>query len=208
MSRLVIVSNRVADLEKQAQSGGLAVALGDALRSVGGLWFGWDGQIVEEGTPLEVGTTVQDNVTIATIPMTDRDYQEYYLGFANEVLWPVCHYRLDLSNFQPAYFEGYQRVNGCFASALIGLLRPDDIVWVHDYHLMSLAYELRARGAKQRLGFFLHIPFPPPEMLQAIPVHNWLIEVLFQFDVVGFQTATDVNNFRRFVSEHLDGAGS
>ncbi len=205
MSRLVIVSNRVADLEKQAQSGGLAVALGDALRSVGGLWFGWDGQIVEEGTPLEVHRTVQDNVTIATISMTDRDYQEYYLGFANEVLWPVCHYRLDLSNFQPAYFEGYERVNKCFASALVGLLRPDDMVWVHDYHLMSLASELRVRGAKQRLGFFLHIPFPPPEMLQAIPVHNWLIEVLFQFDVVGFQTATDVNNFRRFVSEHLNG---
>jgi trehalose 6-phosphate synthase len=205
LSRLIIVSNRVADLEKQAQSGGLAVALGDALRSVGGLWFGWDGQIVEEGTPLKISETTQENVTVATIPMTDRDYEEYYLGFANEVLWPVCHYRLDLSNFQPAYFEGYQRVNACFATALLGLLRPDDLIWVHDYHLMSLAYELRARGVKQRLGFFLHIPFPPPEMLEAIPVHNWLIEVLFQFDVVGFQTATDVNNFRRFVTEHING---
>ncbi len=206
LSRLVIVSNRVADLEKQAQSGGLAVALGDALRSIGGVWFGWDGNIVEEdGLPLVKTETVQNNVTIATISMTERDYQEYYLGFANKVLWPVFHYRLDLSQFEPAYFEGYKRVNRTFATALAPLLRPDDVVWAHDYHLTSFAYELRALGAKQRLGFFLHIPFPPPELFQAIPSHDWLIKALFQFDVVGFQTSNDVNNFRRFVTELAQG---
>jgi trehalose 6-phosphate synthase len=204
LNRLVIVSNRVADLENQAQSGGLAVALGDALRSIGGVWFGWDGNIVEDGSPLEVSKTVQDNVTIVTIPMTERDYQEYYLGFANKVLWPVCHYRLDLAAFEPAYLEGYKRVNKSFATALAPILREDDIVWAHDYHLMSFAAELRARGAKQRLGFFLHIPFPPPELFQAIPYHDWLIEALFQFDVVGFQTSNDVLNFRRFVSSHAN----
>jgi trehalose 6-phosphate synthase len=205
LSRLVIVSNRVADLDNQVQSGGLAVALGDALRSIGGIWFGWDGNIAEEGTPVEVSCTVQNNVTIATIPMTAQDYEEYYLGFANKVLWPVCHYRLDLVNFEPAYLEGYKRVNNAFATALAPLLKPDDLVWCHDYHLMSLGGELRAHGAKQRLGFFLHIPFPPPELLQAVPAHTWLIESLFQFDVVGFQTSNDVGNFRRFVAEHVGG---
>jgi trehalose 6-phosphate synthase len=205
VSRLVIVSNRVADLENQVQSGGLAVALGEAIRSVGGVWFGWDGNVVEEGTPVNVTQTVQSNVTVATIPMTGQDYDEYYLGFANKVLWPVCHYRLDLVQFEAAYLEGYKRVNRAFATALAPLLKPDDLIWVHDYHLMSLAAELRALGAKQRLGFFLHIPFPPPELLQAIPAHDWLIEALFQFDVLGFQTANDASNFHRFVSEHAGG---
>ena len=205
MSRLVIVSNRVADLDNPVQSGGLAVALGDALRSIGGIWFGWDGNIVEDGTPIEVKRTVQNDVTVATIPMTDRDYEEYYLGFANKVLWPVCHYRLDLVQFEPAYLEGYRRVNKGFATALAPLLRPDDLVWAHDYHLISFGAELRALGAQQRLGFFLHIPFPPPELLQAVPAHNWLVEALFQFDVIGFQTTIDLGNFRRFVAEHVGG---
>ncbi len=205
MSRLVIVSNRVADLDNQVQSGGLAVALGDALRSIGGIWFGWDGNVVDEGTPIEVKRTVQNDVTVATIPMTDRDYEEYYLGFANKVLWPVCHYRLDLVQFEAGYLDGYRRVNKGFATALAPLLRPDDLVWAHDYHLISFGEELRVLGARQRLGFFLHIPFPPPELLQAVPAHNWLIEALFQFDVIGFQTTIDLGNFRRFVAEHVGG---
>ncbi|KAI95925.1 trehalose-6-phosphate synthase [Rhodomicrobium udaipurense JA643] len=205
MSRLIIVSNRVADLEAQVQSGGLAVALGDALRTVGGIWFGWDGKLVEGGEPAAVSKNENGAVTTATIPMTERDYEEYYLGFANKVLWPVCHYRLDLVHFEPGYFEGYKRVNCNFATALAPLLAPNDVVWAHDYHLISFASELRALGAKQRLGFFLHIPFPPPELLQAIPTHEWLVEALFQFDVIGFQTENDVSNFHRFIENHADG---
>jgi trehalose 6-phosphate synthase len=137
--------------------------------------------------------------------MTSQDYEEYYLGFSNKVLWPVCHYRLDLVEFEPAYLDGYKRVNKAFATALAPILQPHDLVWVHDYHLISLAEELRALGAKQRFGFFLHIPFPPPELLQAIPAHDWLIQALFQFDVIGFQTSNDAGNFRRFVTEHAGG---
>lgn len=205
MSRLVIASNRVADLDKNAQSGGLAVALGDALRSVGGVWFGWDGAVEQDGAALDIKIAHHDNVTVATIPMTESDYQEYYLGFANKVLWPVCHYRLDLCNFQTSYFEGYKRVNARFAETMASLLNPTDLVWAHDYHLISLASELRRHGVNNRLGFFLHIPFPPPEMLHAIPVYDWLVEALFQFDVVGFQTTTDLNNFKRFVTEEAGG---
>ena len=200
-----MVSNRVADLEKNVQSGGLAVALGDALRQSGGLWFGWDGKVVEDGAPLETQIAKKGAVTVATVSLTRADYEEYYIGFSNQVLWPACHYRLDLVNFKTNFLEGYRRVNKRIADALVELLRPDDVIWVHDYHLMSLALELRARGVTQRIGFFLHIPFPPPGVLLAVPVHNWLVKSLFSFDVVGFQTHADVINFQRFVGEQGEG---
>jgi trehalose 6-phosphate synthase len=205
MSRLVVVSNRVAYLEKKNQSGGLAVALGDALRETGGIWFGWDGTVVDEDAPRDADVAQQGKVTIATVPLTQRDYDEYYVGFANQVLWPVCHYRLDLVKFETAYFDGYRRVNARLADALAPLLRPDDIIWVHDYHLISLASELRSRGMTQRIGFFLHIPFPPPGVLLAVPVHQWLIKSLFACDVIGFQTNIDVLNFQRVVAENIGG---
>jgi trehalose 6-phosphate synthase len=203
MSRLVVVSNRVAYLE--SKSGGLAVALGDTLRQTGGVWFGWDGKVVDNDEQISVNAVQQDTVTIATIPLTEQDYNDYYVGFANQVLWPACHYRLDLVNFETPYFDGYRRVNARFADALTKLLEPDDIIWIHDYHLFSLASELRSRGVKQKIGFFLHIPFPPPGVLLAVPVHQWLVKSLFSYDVIGFQTNTDVVNFQRFVSEHVNG---
>jgi trehalose 6-phosphate synthase len=205
MSRLVVVSNRVAYLEKKNQSGGLAVALGDALRETGGIWFGWDGTVVDEDAPQGANITQQGKVTIATVPLTQRNYDEYYVGFANQVLWPVCHYRLDLVKFETAYFDGYRRVNARLADALVPLLRPDDVIWVHDYHLISLASELRSRGITQKIGFFLHIPFPPPGVLLAVPVHKWLVKSTFAYDVIGFQTHTDVLNFQRVVAETIGG---
>ena len=205
MSRLVVVSNRVAYLEKKNQSGGLAVALGDALRETGGMWFGWDGTVVDEDAPRDANVGQQGKVTIATVPLTQRDYDEYYVGFANQVLWPVCHYRLDLVKFETAYFDGYRRVNARLADALAPLLRPDDVIWVHDYHLISLASELRSRGMMQRIGFFLHIPFPPPGVLLAVPVHQWLVKSLFAYDVIGFQTNIDVLNFQRVFAENIGG---
>jgi trehalose 6-phosphate synthase len=201
LNRLVIVSNRVADLRKTTQTGGLAVGLADALKQRGGIWFGWSGDIDagDDGKPEveEIG-----KVTRIAIGLTQQDYEEYYLGYANSVLWPLCHYRLDLVNFQQAYFDGYVRVNEKFASSLAPFLKPDDIVWVHDYHLMPLAEELRRRGCRQRIGFFLHIPFPPPDLLAAAPNHEYLVECLSQYDLVGFQTEADVNNFRRYVEEN------
>jgi trehalose 6-phosphate synthase len=205
MSRLVVVSNRVAYLEQENKSGGLAVALGDTLRQTGGVWFGWDGTVVDDDAPLDVTTVEQGGVTIATVPLTEKDYQDYYVGFANQVLWPVCHYRLDLVKFETSYFDGYRRVNARLANSLFDLLKPDDVVWAHDYHLISLASELRARNSHQRIGFFLHIPFPPPGVLLAVPVYQWLMKSLFSYDVIGFQTNTDVINFQRCVSEYING---
>ncbi|MDH3582023.1 MAG: alpha,alpha-trehalose-phosphate synthase (UDP-forming) [Hyphomicrobiales bacterium] len=202
MSRLVVVSNRVADLSKAGQSGGLAVALADALNARGGLWFGWDGEVVKNGMRVRPKIRTVDAVKTVTLPLTQTDYNDYYLGFSNSVLWPIFHYRLDLSQFTTRYLKGYQRVNSKFADALVPLLKPDDFIWVHDYHLIPLAAELRKRGQQQKIGFFLHIPFPPSDILAAAPEHGWLVRALFSYDLVGFQTQTDLGNFERYVLEY------
>ncbi|HSV47500.1 MAG TPA: trehalose-6-phosphate synthase, partial [Ramlibacter sp.] len=175
MSRLVVVSNRLADPRKTA-AGGLAVALADVLNSTGGLWFGWSGKIVEDGKPGEgeVRTQQAGPVRLVTVDLSRQDHAAYYVGYSNGVLWPVFHYRVDLADFDAGYIAGYRRVNQLFARKLLPQLRPDDIVWIHDYHLIPLAAELRALGCAQRIGFFLHIPLPPPLILAAIPGHDWL----------------------------------
>lgn len=203
MSRLVIVSNRVAD-PNQAH-GGLDVCVLDALRKRGGVWFGWNGEIASKESCLEVGYAKLDRLTFVTTPLVERDYNEYYLGFANAALWPVHHYRLDLARFTPESVEGYRRVNERFAEMLAPLLRRDDIVWVQDYHLIPLGAALRARGVANRIGFFLHIPFPPPEVFVATPEHEWLMRAYAEYDLVGFQTKTDHLNFCRFVTECMGG---
>jgi len=205
MKRLVVVSNRVADWTSGGKSGGLAVALQDALKIHGGLWLGWSGDIVEDDHSCEVSREHHDNVTLATMPLTESEYQNYYLGFSNSVLWPVFHYRLDLARFEPEHWERYVSTVRRFAKALSGLLQPDDVIWVHDYHLIPLAAELRALGVDQKIGFFLHIPFPAPDVLAAAPQHRELIRALFDYDLVGLQTHADVGNFGRFVYEAEDG---
>jgi trehalose 6-phosphate synthase len=205
MSRLVVVSNRVADLESGVQSGGLAVAVTSVLEETGGVWFGWDGNVVDDDADRTLNLTQHDRATIATLPLTRDEYENYYLGYSNKVLWPSFHYRLGLLDYQTAYFEGYRRVNAMMADHLAKLITPQDLVWIHDYHLIPLASELRSRGVTARIGFFLHIPFPPPDVLSAVPDHAWLLETLFAYDVVGFQTSLDVSNFQRHALEHAGG---
>ncbi len=177
MPRLVVVSNRVGIPDGGARAGGLEVAIRPALKRRGGVWFGWSGKI-SDGDPGPPKTTVQDNVSYVTIGMRRDDYEEFYNGFANRVLWPILHYRLDLAEFTRRDLGGYFRVNEYFARSLESFLRPDDVVWVHDYHLIPLAKALRERGHKNKIGFFIHIPCPPPEILTALPNHERLIPAL------------------------------
>ena len=130
MGRLVVVSNRVADLTKPTQSGGLAVGLSDALKRRGGLWVGWSGETAETANDASPELTEAGNVAMATIPLTQEDYANYYLGFANSVLWPLFHYRLDLVDFHSEFLDGYRKVNLRFADALLPMLRPDDTIWI------------------------------------------------------------------------------
>ena len=206
MSRLVVISNRVADPRKPA-AGGLAVALGESLQQSGGMWFGWSGQIVEDGPTGEGELRRQQagKVTLATIDLSREDHDSYYLGYSNDVLWPVFHDRLDLAHFDANFIGGYRRVNQLFARKLMPLLKEDDVIWVHDYHLIPLAAELRAMGCRQRIGFFLHIPLPPQIILAAIPQHEWLMRSLFAYDLIGFQAQQDVQHFEHYVHNEAKG---
>lgn len=199
MPRLVIVSNRVAD-PRRPSAGGLAVALSSVLQPMGGLWFGWSGHIRPPGQPDPEALHMQQAgaVTLATVDLSQDDHDGYYLGYSNGVLWPVFHYRLDLADLDAGFVGSYRRVNQLFARQLKALLRPDDIIWVHDYHLIPLALELRTLGCAQRMGFFLHIPMPPPLLLAAIPQAEWLVRSLFSYNLVGFQSESDLAHFASY----------
>ncbi len=197
MARLVVVSNRVGvpDRGKPPRAGGLEVAIKSALKRHRGVWFGWSGKIEDTVGPR---TVEAENISYVVISLRQEDYQEFYNGFANRVLWPILHYRLDLAEFSRRDLGGYLRVNGYFAQNLGQILQPDDIVWVQDYHLIPLAKALRERGHQNRMGFFLHVPLPPPEVLTALPNHERLIPALTQYDLIGLQTETDVANLARY----------
>jgi trehalose 6-phosphate synthase len=198
VARLVVVSNRVGVPDGSARAGGLEVAIRAALRRRGGVWFGWSGRVAEND-PGPAKTVRQENISYVTIDLRKDDYDEFYNGFANRVLWPIFHYRLDLAEFTRRDLGGYFRVNEYFAAHLEKLLKPDDVIWVHDYHLIPFAKALRDRGHKNRIGFFIHIPCPPPEILTALPNHEQLVPALGHYDLVGFQTETDATNFSRYL---------
>ncbi|MBF6618092.1 alpha,alpha-trehalose-phosphate synthase (UDP-forming) [Pollutimonas thiosulfatoxidans] len=205
MSRLIVVSNRVAPItEGKSTAGGLVVGVLDALRETGGIWLGWSGDISGEPSTAPVTETV-DNIDFCTIPLTQRDYDRYYRGFSNGVLWPTFHYRIDLSQYNGEDYKGYVEVNQRFAALLATLAQPTDRLWVHDYHLIPLAQACREQGLDNRIGFFLHIPFPSPSVLRTIPRHRELVLALCQYDLVGFQTQGDTQAFVDYATRHLDG---
>jgi trehalose 6-phosphate synthase len=201
LARIVVVSNRVAvpSTDSGARAGGLEVALRSFLRSRHGLWFGWSGRVAPKAD-IAVRSTEHAGVTYVTTDLSRGDHQEYYNGFANRMLWPILHYRLDLAEFSSRDLGGYMRVNELFAAQLHAVIQPDDIIWVHDYHLFPLAKALRDRGHKNKIGFFLHVPFPPPEILTVLPRHERLILSLCHYDLVGFQTDGDADNLARYLS--------
>jgi trehalose 6-phosphate synthase len=200
LARLIVVSNRVAVPSRDGgnQAGGLAVAVRSLLKQNGGIWFGWSGTVATDGE-VATKTIAHRDMSYVVTDLAEADYQEYYNGFANRVLWPILHYRLDLAEFSRRDLSGYRRVNAHFANQLHELIRPDDVIWVHDYHLVPLAKMLRDRGHRNRIGYFLHVPFPPPEILTALPNHEWLIPQLSAYDLVGFQTENDAMNFARYL---------
>jgi len=206
MSRLIIVSNRVQPPsgEGGGNQGGLAVALSAALRESSGIWFGWSGETTEQFTG-HINLQRSFGVTTATIDLEEQDVDEYYNGYANRTLWPLFHYRMDLAEFESGFAEGYERVNQRFAETLEPLIEAEDLVWIHDYHLFPLGQYLRDRGIANRMGFFLHIPWPPYRLLLSLPNHRQLVETLFAYDVVGFQTRDALDSFHDYVIQEMGG---
>jgi len=204
MTRLIVISNRVSIPEPgKPEAGGLAVAITGALNEYGGLWFGWDGN-VSESPNSRPSTVERDNITYATLPLTQEEYDDYYLGFSNEVIWPVFHFNLGAMDFRLSYAKAYRRVNERFASALSTLLEGGELIWVHDYHLLPLGKELRKKGIKDPMGFYLHIPFPSYDLLRALPGYRDLLGDLLHYDLLGFQTKNDLHAFRQAVIETFD----
>lgn len=204
MSRLLIVSNRQPSFDSEGGAGGLAVALRAVLEDAGGLWLGWSGETVEVPAD-EPQRSVRDGIEILSLDLTEREKKGYYRDFANRTLWPLFHGRLDLTRFDHDAYAIYRAVNGRFADTLAALLREDDRIWVHDYHLIPLAGELRRRGVKAPIGFFLHIPFPQSRPLETLP---WLMELLGDlclYDLVGFQTEDCQQNFIDVLTREMEG---
>jgi trehalose 6-phosphate synthase len=201
--RLVVVSNRVpVPTERGPRAGGLAVALADALRP-DSLWFGWSGRRTARPGVAPATLATAGGTTYATIDLSETEYRLFYAGFSNRVLWPLLHFRIGLVQYRADEYHAYRAVNRRFAEALAPLLRPDDLIWVHDYHLFPLGEELRARGIGNRIGFFLHTPFTPPEVLRALPRAEQILASLCAYDVIGFHTEQFRAGFLRSTHEIL-----
>jgi len=208
MARLVIVSNRVPiPKARVTAAGGLAVALRDLL-TPGAMWFGWSGRLAA-APAIQPALVEARGVTYATVDLTAEAHRGFYVGFANGALWPLLHFRLGLMHFRREDYAGYLAVNETFAAALSQVVQPDDTVWAHDYHLMPFGRMLRQHGFQGPLGFFLHVPFVPPSMLEAMPVARELVADLCAYDLVGFQTEEHARDFRdcaqRMLGATIDG---
>src|SRR5213596_2272363 len=211
MNRLIIVSNRLpfaldsagADLWTVTPAvGGLVSAVEPVLRERGGTWIGWPGIAgkIPQGPLADATRDAGYKVVPVALSETERD--EFYYGYSNEVIWPLFHDLQNFCNFDPAYWQAYKQVNERYADAIIRNARPDDFIWVHDYHLMYVAQALRERSTLQKLSaltFFLHISFPPYDIFAKLPQQRRLLRALLQFDLLGFQTRRDVRNFLQCV---------
>jgi len=203
MGRLVIASNRVGSSLK-GNEGGLATAMLAAFDQREVVWLGWSGEVTDESSgPTRVHR--EGRLTRMLVDLQRSDYEGYYLEFANCVLWPVFHYRVNLAEYGRERWATYGRVNEMFAERLAPALKPDDILWVHDYHMIPLGAALRRLRVDNPIGFFLHIPFPAPEVLATLPVHEALVRALFAYDLVGFQTENDLQAFRDYVEREAGG---
>jgi len=206
MTRLVVVSNRVAVPEARGAAGaqgGLAGALSSALKEYGGIWFGWSGQETDTFTGDIHLRRSEDGVTTVTIDLEQQDVEEYYNGYANSTLWPLFHYRIDLTEYEREFGRGYERVNERFAGSVLPLIESDDMIWVHDYHLIPLGERLRSRGAKNRMGFFLHTPWPPARLFVSLPYHERLVMAMLHYDLIGFQNNEWLESFLHYCRKEL-----
>ena len=206
MARLIVVSNRLPYVFSRGEdgawsakpgSGGLVTALLPVLRDRGGVWIGWPGTS-EADDEVDVAAERASETAgyqLKTVRLTEQEVANFYMGFANKIIWPLFHDLQSQCDFEPVYWRAYRDVNGKYAAAIAGSSGSQDFIWVHDYHLMNVGAELRALGIESRIGFFLHIPFPPVDLFVKLPWRMPLVHALLQYDVIGFQTLRDRRNF-------------
>lgn len=203
MGRIVVVSNRLPEVraagrmeEPEVPVGGLASAVLGALRSrPGSIWVGWSGGIMEEGQDPRFASRSTRHVKLLGIPLTQRDVDEYYLGYCNQTLWPLFHLFQGRAKIRLRHEARYRRVQASFAAHVHRLLQPGDVVWVHDYHLLLLGRELRRLGWRGKVGFFLHTPFPPHDVFQFLPEPRDTLAAMLEYDLVGFHVQGFLDNY-------------
>ncbi|MEE4310599.1 MAG: trehalose-6-phosphate synthase [candidate division KSB1 bacterium] len=206
--RVIILSNRLPILVSQDDtgqwkiepgSGGLVTALAPVLKNRGGIWIGWPGTVQEDEVVAFdhlLENAIKDaGYRLVPIFLSDLERERYYKGFSNEVLWPLFHDFQSYCNFDPEYWEFYEKVNLKFAKVTHQNAAEDDFIWVHDYHLINVAAYLRQMGSRARIGYFLHTPFPPLDIYLKLPWRFQLLKSLMEYDLVGFQTMRDRRNF-------------
>ncbi len=202
---VVVVSNRVARLNSsEAIAGGLAAALLPAVKSYGAIWVGSSGRVRESGQRdgfAEIESFGKG--ALATVDLPGEHYCGYYEGFANAALWPTFHSRPDLIRANHDDYRSYREVNAYMARGLLRFCRSDATYWVQDYHFLTLGLELRQLGVEQPIGFFLHTPWPARSTICSMPHHREIVQAMLAFDLVGFQTDEDHENFASYLKEEL-----
>ncbi|HET9904811.1 MAG TPA: trehalose-6-phosphate synthase [Xanthobacteraceae bacterium] len=203
---VIVVSNRIALPQGQEPvSGGLAAALLPAVKNSGAIWVGSSGREVEFcGKDALAEIHPHGAGAIATVDMPAEHYQRFYEGFSNSVLWPALHSRMDLVRAAPADYASYREVNAFMARALLRFYRPDAAFWVHDYHFLLLAQNLRESGIARPIGFFLHTPFPSHTVFASVPQHRDLAAGMLCYDLIGFQTDDDAKNFAEYITREFE----
>ncbi len=214
--RVLIVANRLPVVATEEDGnghrikpgqGGLVTALAPVLRDRGGLWIGSPGTSEESDLEELVAIGSRDTgYILKPVVLTAEEIRQYYFGFSNEILWPLFHDFQSRCNFNPTYWNVYQDVNRKFAQVIAENCGANDYIWVHDYHLMLVARELRGMGVESRIGFFLHTPFPPLDIYVKLPWRSQILSALLDYDLVGFQTRRDRNNFIQCVEALIKGA--
>jgi trehalose 6-phosphate synthase len=201
-ARLIVLSNRIPTDDSEP-AGGLVFALHECLTREGGIWIGSNDQPVE--VPRPALTTVGTGAyTRKIFDVTEDEQRDFYLGYANSVLWPLFHRRADLIEVEPQYSEAYLATNARVARLIAADLRPGDLLWVHDYHFLPVAHELRALGVANRIGFFLHTPFPLAANVPALPERDAFPGWLAAFDLIGLQTERDLTALHDYVRAEPD----
>jgi len=202
---LVVVSNRVSrGRPNEPMTGGLAAALLPVVENSGAIWVGSSGR-VRDGTQKEPLAEIEalGQGALATLDLPAAHYGGYYEGFANSALWPALHSRSDLIRVTQGDYLSYREVNAFMARALLRFNKPDTAIWVQDYHFLSLGAELRDLGVNEPIGFFLHTPWPAASVIEGVPHHRELIEAMLAYDLIGFQTEADCDNFIAYVRNTL-----
>lgn len=212
--RVIIVSNRLPvtvnlNAERPAlqhSSGGLVTALCPVLRQYSGYWIGWTGTEWTEQIDQLFSEHVGKHYQLVPLYLTREEQNNFYLGFSNEILWPLFHDLQSRCNFDPAYWKAYVGVNHKFAESLLKVAAARDFVWVQDYHLMLVADAVRRIGANIELAYFHHIPFPSPDIFEKLPWRIQILNGLLQYNILGFQTRRDRKNFVSCVRKFIPSA--